>query len=74
MTKLWNPAAENQAIARAHRIGQNKKVIAVKFITKDSIEEKILELQQKKSELAEDILAGNQKHIFSKSELEFLLE
>lgn len=74
MDPWWNPAAENQAIARAHRIGQTKKVIAVKFITKDSIEEKILALQEKKSALADDILEGNKKSVFSKGDLEFLLE
>jgi SNF2 family DNA or RNA helicase len=49
----WNPAVENQAIARAHRIGQEKKVIAYKFITRHTIEEKILNLQQHKADLAE---------------------
>ena len=73
MDPWWNPAAENQAIARAHRIGQTKKVIAIKFITKDSIEEKILALQEKKSALANDILEGSKKSVFSKGELEFLL-
>jgi len=50
----WNPAAESQAIARAHRIGQDKKVFAYRFITKDSIEEKILVLQHKKRMIADD--------------------
>ena len=49
----WNPAAEAQAIARAHRIGQNKQVIAYRFITQNSIEEKILRLQDEKRKLAE---------------------
>lgn len=49
----WNPAAEAQAIARAHRIGQKKQVIAYRFITQDSIEEKILQLQEEKKRLAE---------------------
>lgn len=49
----WNPAAEMQAVNRAHRIGQDKNVFVYRFITKDSIEEKILKLQEKKKALAE---------------------
>ncbi len=49
----WNPAAEMQAINRTHRIGQNKSVFAYRFITKDSIEEKIMKLQEKKKALAD---------------------
>jgi SNF2 family DNA or RNA helicase len=49
----WNPAVENQAVNRAHRIGQDKHVFAYRFITLDTIEEKIMRLQQKKSKLAE---------------------
>lgn len=52
----WNPAAEAQAIARAHRIGQDKQVIAYRFITKDSIEEKIIRLQENKRQLAETFI------------------
>ena len=44
----WNPAVENQAIQRAHRIGQKRTVKATRFVTKDSIEERMFELQEKK--------------------------
>src|SRR5690606_14162097 len=52
----WNPAVENQAIDRAYRIGQQNKVVAVRFITPDSIEEKIMELQQRKRQLADNLV------------------
>lgn len=52
----WNPASEQQAIARAHRIGQHRNVTAIRFITRNTIEEKILQLQQKKQKLAESII------------------
>ncbi|AEA43655.1 SNF2-related protein [Fluviicola taffensis DSM 16823] len=52
----WNPAVENQAIDRAYRIGQDKKVVAVRFITPNTIEEKILELQKRKQELVGDLV------------------
>lgn len=52
----WNPAVENQAIDRAYRIGQEKHVVAIRLITPDTIEEKIRELQERKKELAEDIV------------------
>ncbi len=69
----WNPFIEKQAIARAHRIGQTKSVVAVKFITKNSIEEKILKLQDKKTELAEDIIKDEPKEKLSKEVLEELV-
>lgn len=69
----WNPFIEQQAIARAHRIGQDKQVIALKFITRGSIEEKILTLQEKKAQLAEDIIGNTGKMDFSREDLEFLL-
>ncbi len=57
----WNPFVEKQAIARAHRIGQKKNVMAIKFVTKGTIEEKIIRLQEKKTALAEDIIKENTK-------------
>ncbi|TVR40811.1 MAG: DEAD/DEAH box helicase [Bacteroidia bacterium] len=52
----WNPAAEMQAIHRAHRIGQDKKVFVYRFISKDTVEEKIIRLQNKKARLAENLI------------------
>jgi superfamily II DNA or RNA helicase len=52
----WNPAVEAQAIDRTHRIGQHRTVIAYRLLTRGTIEEKIHELQQRKAELARDIL------------------
>ena len=54
----WNPAVENQASDRAHRIGQNKAVFIYKLITRGSVEEKIIHLQQKKQALLNDIFAN----------------
>lgn len=56
----WNPAVENQAIDRTHRIGQTTKVIAYRLLIKNSIEEKIRELQKQKQALAADVL-GEEK-------------
>jgi SNF2 family DNA or RNA helicase len=52
----WNPAVENQAIDRAHRIGQTKTVFAYRLVIRDSIEDKIRQLQIRKSNLAKDVL------------------
>ena len=68
----WNPAAENQAISRAHRIGQENKVFAYRFITTSSIEERILELQRQKSELADIFVNSNNP--LSKISEELLLQ
>lgn len=52
----WNPAVEAQAVDRAHRIGQKKKVFTYKFITRNSVEEKILTLQQRKLKLTNELI------------------
>ncbi len=55
----WNPASEMQALNRAHRIGQNKSVFVYRYITSNSIEEKIVRLQEKKSKLADIFISSN---------------
>ena len=55
----WNPSVENQASDRAHRIGQRNVVEVIKLITKGTIEEKIIELQNKKKELIDNMIDGN---------------
>ena len=52
----WNPAVEAQAIDRAHRIGQSRHVFAYRLLARDTVEEKVAELQQTKRELADAIL------------------
>lgn len=70
----WNPAAEQQAIDRAHRIGQTRKVFAYKMICKDSVEEKILKLQEKKRMLADDLIQedANFAKSLTREDVEFL--
>ena len=55
----WNPAVEQQAIDRTHRIGQTKNIFAYRMICKDTIEDKILQLQDKKRSLARDLVADD---------------
>lgn len=57
----WNPAVEKQAVNRAHRIGQKRKVMVYKYITENTVEEKILNLQKSKSKLADSIISSENR-------------
>jgi SNF2 family DNA or RNA helicase len=72
----WNPAVEAQAIDRTHRIGQKNPVFAYRLICKDTIEEKVIELQESKRELANSIIAesGAMLKEMTAEDLRFLLE
>jgi len=59
----WNPAAEAQAVDRAHRIGQKNVVFTYKFITKNTVEEKILALQKSKLKLASDLITTEESFV-----------
>jgi len=71
----WNPAVEAQAVDRAHRIGQTKPVFAYRLIARDTVEEKVLELQKTKRELADAILGEDNSLIrdLKREDLELLL-
>jgi hypothetical protein len=71
----WNPAVESQAIDRAHRIGQTKPVFAYRLIARDTVEEKVLELQKTKRDLADAILGEDNSVIrdLKAEDLELLL-
>ncbi|MET8084682.1 DEAD/DEAH box helicase [Micromonospora sp. NPDC005197] len=56
----WNPAAENQAIDRTHRIGQTRNVMVYRLVAKDTIEEKVMALQARKAELFSSVLDGGE--------------
>ncbi len=59
MDPWWNPAAENQAIDRIHRIGQYKPIRAIRFIVRDSIEDRIIKLQEKKKLVFDSTIGGD---------------
>ena len=71
----WNPAVEEQATDRAHRIGQTKNVFVYKLIAQGTIEQRMLELQDRKRDLASSVLdeTGSQKLNFSEQDLDYLL-
>ncbi|MFA6128755.1 MAG: DEAD/DEAH box helicase [Bacteroidales bacterium] len=69
----WNPAVENQAISRAHRIGQENRVFAYRFITSGTIEEKILLLQESKQDLADIFVNRNALNLINPQEVLDLL-
>jgi SNF2 family DNA or RNA helicase len=71
----WNPAVEAQAIDRAHRIGQTQQVFAYRIIARDTVEEKVMALQNTKRDLADAIINADNSLIrnLAKEDLELLL-
>ncbi|WP_288021801.1 C-terminal helicase domain-containing protein, partial [Tenuifilum sp.] len=71
----WNPAAEMQAASRAHRIGQTKKVFVYRFISRNTVEEKIISLQSHKENLAHEFVnSNNPMVILNKEQIMSLVE
>lgn len=70
----WNPAVEQQAIDRTHRIGQTNNIFAYRMICKDTIEDKILQLQERKRSLARDLIADDNGFVksLSREDVEYL--
>jgi non-specific serine/threonine protein kinase len=70
----WNPAVEQQAIDRTHRIGQTKNIFAYRMICKDTIEDKIVQLQEKKRLLAKELIADDATFVKSltREDVEYL--
>ncbi len=72
----WNPAVEQQATDRAHRIGQDKRVFVYKYIIMDSVEERILKLQERKRELSDELITSDSGFVkkLTREDLEVLLD
>lgn len=72
----WNTAVEQQAIDRTHRIGQTKKVFAYKMICRDTVEEKIINLQERKKTLSDSLIGGEDSFVknLTMTDLEYLLK
>ena len=72
----WNPASEAQAVDRAHRIGQKNQVLTYRFITKNTVEEKIMILQARKKKLASDLITTEESFMknISKADMVSLLD
>ena len=73
----WNPAVENQATDRAHRIGQKQSVWVVKLVAQGTIEERMLALQERKAQLAQDMYEGavqRKEPLFGEADLNELLK
>ncbi|HVM87439.1 MAG TPA: SNF2-related protein [Puia sp.] len=70
----WNPAVEQQAIDRTHRIGQTKNIFAYRMICKDTIEDKIIQLQEKKRVLAKDLITDDEGFVkaLTRQDVEYL--
>jgi SNF2 family DNA or RNA helicase len=68
----WNMAAQDQAIGRAHRIGQTREVSVYRLVARDTIEDRILALQEKKRDLADAIVEGKRESLMSMSKDELL--
>jgi len=68
----WNPAVENQAIDRSHRIGQNNNVVAIRLICPNTVEEKIMEMQESKQKLVKDLIKTDTSFLKSLSKTDLL--
>lgn len=70
----WNPAVEQQAIDRTHRIGQTKNIFAYRMICTDTVEDKILKLQERKRNLAKDLITDDEGFVktLTKEDVEYL--